>query len=138
VYFRRFAILNPPSEHDIRLSYLSKVWGSLLFIALLIAAALAFFLVIASREPSFTEWLLVAILIALIEFSLIALVGRIMKGDYLAFFFEETTVFDADDITAMSFSAHKSLLRALDNTGIDISKLRLKQDFQGGRRGEKV
>lgn len=66
----------------------------------------------------------------------IAAVGRILKNNYLAFFFIEPSVFDAEDITAMSLSAHKSLLRALDSTGIDITKLRLKQTFKGGRRGE--
>ncbi len=70
------------------------------------------------------------------EFGLIAIAGRILKGNFLAFFFIEPNVFDAEDITAMSLSAHKSLIRALDNTGIDVTKLRLKQNFKGGRRGE--
>ena len=56
----------------------------------------------------------------------------------MAFFVIEPNLFDADDITAMSLTAHKSLLRAMDSSGIDMSKLRLKQDFQGGRRGERV
>jgi len=56
----------------------------------------------------------------------------------LAYFFIEPNVFDAEDITAMSLSVHKSVLRALDSAGIDSSKLRLKQDFKGGRRDQVV
>jgi len=35
VHFRRLVFLNPPTEHDIHLSCLSKVWGSLLYSSLL-------------------------------------------------------------------------------------------------------
>jgi hypothetical protein len=85
---------------------------------------------------SFTGWILRSILFLLFEFLIVAVAGRVMKGNFLAFFFIEPTIFDADDITAMSLSSHKSLIRALDNTGIDVTKLRLKQNFKGGRRGE--
>jgi hypothetical protein len=79
-----------------------------------------------------------AVFTLLIEIALIALAGRLLKGDLLAFFFVEPTVFDADDVTAMNFAIHLSLLRALDQAGIDLSKLRLKPSFKGGRRGEDV
>jgi hypothetical protein len=81
---------------------------------------------------------LTLVLVLVIEVLVVAFAGRILKGDFLTYFFIEPNVFDADDITAMGLSAHKSLLRALDSTGIDVSKLRLKQDFQGGRRGERI
>jgi hypothetical protein len=64
--------------------------------------------------------------------------GRVLRGSAWVFFIIQPNVFDAEDITAMSLSAHKSILRALDGSGIDISKLRLKQTFKGGRRGEEV
>jgi hypothetical protein len=38
----------------------------------------------------------------------------------------------------MSFSVHKSMLRALDSEGVDISKLRIKEKFTGGRKGEDI
>lgn len=47
-------------------------------------------------------------------------------------------MFDAEDITAMGLSVHKTIIRCLDTAGIDISKLRLKRDFKGGRRDETV
>lgn len=90
------------------------------------------------RWFSFTGWVLRSILVLLFEFLIVAVVGRVMKGNFLAYFFIEPTVFDAEDITAMSLSAHKTLLRALDSSGIDVTKLRLKQNFKGGRRDEMI
>mgnify|MGYP001477611831 CR=1 FL=1 len=75
---------------------------------------------------------------ALAGVILLAILGYALKGDMLAYFFVEPNLFDAEDITAMQFSVHKSLLRALDATGIDTSKLRLKQEFKGGRKSEVV
>lgn len=79
------------------------------------------FLIVLSAELYFVGWL-----------------GRMTKGTSSAYFFVEPNIFDAEDITAMSFAAHKSILRALDKTGIDTSQLRLKQQFKGGRTTETV
>jgi hypothetical protein len=87
---------------------------------------------------SFGAWLSSTILFLILAAVILGFGGRIFKGSFLAFFFVEPNLFDADDITAMSLSAHKSILRGLDNAGIDVSKLRLKQDFKGGRRDEVV
>jgi hypothetical protein len=70
--------------------------------------------------------------------SLMAKAGRLFKGDYLADFFIEPSWFDAEDITAMRLPVHKSILRALDASGIDISKQRLRQTFKGVWRGEEL
>ena len=51
---------------------------------------------------------------------------------------KEPSLFDAEDITAMNLSIHKSLLRALDQGGIDSSRLRLKGEFHSGRRRDTV
>ena len=65
--------------------------------------------------------------------------GVVFKGDFRAYFFVEPNIFDAEDITAMGLSAHKSIIRSLDSTGdIDITELRLKQNFKGGRSAETV
>jgi hypothetical protein len=69
---------------------------------------------------------------------LAVLAGMFMKRNLWAFILYEPNLFDAEDITAMNLSVHKSLLRALDSAGIDMSKLRLKQEFKGGRRGEAI
>jgi hypothetical protein len=84
---------------------------------------------------SMTGWITYTIGFAILAAIVLYSAGRFFKGNALAYFFVEGTIFDTDDILAMSFSAHKSLLRALDTTGIDISKLRIKQTFKGGRRG---
>jgi len=64
--------------------------------------------------------------------------GLILRTNLLAFILKQPSLFDAEDITAMNLSVHKSLLRALDQAGIDSSKLRLKAEFKGGRRHENV
>jgi len=87
---------------------------------------------------SFGGWISSTILLGILAAIILGFSGRIFKGSFLAFFFVEPNLFDADDITAMSLSAHKSILRALDSGGIDVSKLRLKKDFKGGRRDEVV
>ena len=92
----------------------------------------------ATTSFSFSGWLLTTLFILFVTCVLAAIAGRIFKGSFMAFFFIEPNIFDAEDITAMSLSAHKSLLRALDNSGIDVTKLRLKREFKGGRRGEDV
>lgn len=85
---------------------------------------------------SSTGWLEWTIGFFVFACILIAIASLIVRGNAFIFFFKEPTVFDAEDITAMSLSAHKSILRALDSTGFDVTKLRLKQSFKGGRRGE--
>lgn len=74
----------------------------------------------------------------IIEIAIILFVGAQTKGYALAYFFVEPTYFDADDITAMSFAVHYSILRALDIVGIESAKLRLKQNFKTNRRGDSV
>jgi len=87
---------------------------------------------------SFGGWI-AATVAWLIGFAiLLAIAGRVIKGSFLAYFFVEPNIFDAEDITAMSLAAHYSVLRALDKAGIDTSQLRIKQKFTGGRRGEDV
>jgi hypothetical protein len=61
--------------------------------------------------------------------------GLIFQRNYLFYITHQPTQFDAEDIVAMELSVHKSLLRALDSAGIDTEKLRLKRDFNAGRRG---
>ncbi len=86
----------------------------------------------------FVGWLVSTIFFAILGGGIIGIVGRFWRGNFLSLFFIQPTVFDAEDITAMSLSVHKTILRALDSVGIDITKLRLKRDFKGGRRDEVV
>ena len=65
-------------------------------------------------------------------------VGIILKQNILAFILKEPSLFDKEDIAAMSLTVHKTLLRALDKAGIDKSRLRLKGVFKAGRRGEEI
>jgi hypothetical protein len=72
-------------------------------------------------------WLVPVVIVALIA-------GRFMRGSFLAFFIEEIDHFAADDVTAMMFAVHKSLLKAVDSVGLDASTLRPKERYTGGRR----
>jgi hypothetical protein len=72
------------------------------------------------------------------EFIIMLVAGWWLKHKPLHFFITEPNVFDADDITAMSLAAHKSIQTALDQVGIDTSMLRRKRDFKGGRQDEIV
>jgi hypothetical protein len=76
---------------------------------------------------SIIGWFLPVAVVALIA-------GRVMKGSFLAFFIEEIDLFAADDVTAMMFAVHKSLLKALDSAGLDTTLLRSKDQFTAGRR----
>ena len=87
---------------------------------------------------SFVGWIAATIGYLITVAIILAIAGRIIKGRFTAYFFVEPNVFDADDITAMSISVHKSVLRALDSAGIDSSKLRLKRDFKAGRKDDVV
>ena len=90
--------------------------------------------VIATVVAFLTTFIFLFALLAL----LVAALGVVLKGDFRAYFFIEPNIFDAEDITAMGLSVHKSLIRSLDTTGIDVTELRLKQNFKGGRKGETV
>ena len=87
---------------------------------------------------SFFGWIFSAFGYLVFAAVVLAIAGKVIKGSFLSYLFIEPNVFDAEDITAMSLSTHKSVLRALDSAGIDSSRLRLKQEFKGGRRGETV
>jgi len=88
----------------------------------------------SSTDFSLFGWIGATIGFAILAAVILGVAGRVLKGSFWAYFFIEPSLFDAEDITAMSLSAHKSLLRALDSVGIESSKLRIKQDFKGGRR----
>ena len=69
---------------------------------------------------------------------LMILGGLFIHKNAIYFFLVHPTYFDADDISAMTLIVHKSLLRVLDNHGVDTDKLRIKEKFTGGRKGEHV
>jgi hypothetical protein len=86
----------------------------------------------------FWGWLIITILLFLQGLNLGEQVGQIFKGDRYALFITEPNWFDVDNVKAMNLTIHKTLIRSLDEKGIDISKLRLKQEFKGVRRDENL
>jgi len=89
---------------------------------------------------NFTSPLKIMVINAL-SICILVLVGAIIAGlilrrNLLAFILKEPSLFNAEDITAMNLSVHKSMLRALDLAGIEMKDLRVKSEFKGGRRGE--
>jgi hypothetical protein len=81
-------------------------------------------------------WLFATAVILVIEAVILGIAGKQIKGDQMAYFFQQINLFDVEDFAALSLTVHKFVLRSLDNTGIDTSKLRIKQKFSGGRKGE--
>lgn len=81
-------------------------------------------------ETSWTVFMVI-LLLAMIQ-------GLTLKRSALAYIMKEPSLFDQEDIVAMNLTVHKSMLRAVDLVGIDSSKLRLKRDFKGGRRGDNM
>ena len=69
---------------------------------------------------------------------LIMLFSLMVKRNAFYYLTIQPNLFDAEDITAMVLSVHKSMIRALDLQGISVDKLRLKPSFKGGRKGEDV
>lgn len=118
-----------------------SVLGAITIVSLLAAVYILFQGRTPGVPPSREINLLAAFVFALffaLGLGIVSLAGRVMKGDNSAYFFIEPSLFDAEDITAMEFSVHKMLLRALDKEGIDTSQLRLKQSFKGGRKNEDI
>lgn len=84
----------------------------------------------------FGGWMFFSLVFIFIANFLLTTFGRLLKGDPLAFVTIDTSLFDSDNIGALNMTVHKTLIRTLDNSGIDINNLRLKRDFKGGRRDE--
>lgn len=113
---------------------------NLLVIGIILGVAIILGIIASHPDYGFslTNFMLTFFLFSALGFGSVAFAGKIMRGSTLAYFFIEANIFDAEDITAMSLSTHKTLLRSLDTSGIDVSKLRLKQTFKGGRRDEEI
>ncbi len=56
------------------------------------------------------------------------ILGRILRGQWTAFFFEQLDHFTYDDRRALRHTVHKSLLKAIDTAGLNSSLLR-KREF---------
>jgi hypothetical protein len=115
-------------------------WGLILMIAgIAFLIGFVFEVVLGSNSSYYRQTvsiyriIYVFLIVLILEVIVVGIVGRIKKRNFWSYFYIEPNLFDAEDITAMSLSAHKSLIRALDSVGIDATKLRLKQNFKGGR-----
>ena len=73
----------------------------------------------------------------LTELLLVALAGYFFRGNFLIFFFVEPTIFDAEDVAAMSLSAHKAIQNAVEKAGVHASLL-AKTTFRAGRKSEQL
>lgn len=118
-------------------TFIKPVLNDRTLIAILIASGILGIMSWLTTD-SFMFFLFSFVLILSLITGLLIFFGRVFKGNSAAYFFIEPNLFDAEDITAMSLSVHKMLLRALDKEGIDTSQLRLKQSFKGGRREEDI
>jgi hypothetical protein len=78
------------------------------------------------------------ILLLLVTVAVLGWLGRFVSQDMLRFLTVHLSIFDAEDITAMSLSAHNILFSALEQANIDTSALRVKQNFKGGQASEVI
>jgi hypothetical protein len=78
-----------------------------------------------------------AIAFFVFELLLVALAGYFLRGDFFAYFFVEPTVFDAEDVAAMSLTVHKVVQDAVKKSGVETALL-AKADFKGGRKSEQT
>lgn len=103
-----------------------------------VAAVLALFAAIDSRfgetRFNFGGWVFATLGWAIFIAVGAVILSRVLYGSNWAFFIEEIDTFAADDVTAMTFAVHKSLLNAIDAAGLASSLLRRKETFKGGRR----
>lgn len=87
---------------------------------------------------SFEQAIVIALTVLGGGIAILILAGLMVHRNLIYFLIEQPTLFDLEDITAMSLSVHKSLLRVLDQQGIDVTKLRIKTSFKSGRKGDEV
>lgn len=74
-----------------------------------------------------------------VGWAFLAIVGLVglgfaMHRNPTHYFFKQLDEFDVDDIVALTLSAHKSMLAALDSVGIEMTALRVKDQFRAGSR----
>lgn len=87
-------------------------------------------------------WILQIMLVAgvLIFASLLigtAAFGHFLRNDPLYYFYVEPTIFDAENVAALSTTVHQVLLHAVDSAGIDITKIPEKV-VNSGRRSDRI
>ncbi|MCU0485541.1 MAG: zinc ribbon domain-containing protein [Anaerolineales bacterium] len=108
-------------------------WRNIL-IMIGIAAVLSLLITLMGGDFNFIMWLMATAVWSIAIFIGAGFAGKIMRNSRLAFFIEEIDLFTSDDITAMMFVVHKSLMKALDAAGLDSSILREKEHYAAGRR----
>lgn len=64
--------------------------------------------------------------------------GKVMKGDFFAFFLEKPDLLAQQDLAAMALAVHQALRKALEDNGVDVSTLRSKNIFKGGDNHRKI
>lgn len=77
------------------------------------------------------------VLIFIGEWAVLIGLGFWLFRDPFALLYVQPSLFDADDITAMSLTVHYAIKKALEQADIDTALLRTKTEFTAGRRGEK-
>ena len=108
-------------------------WRNIL-IMMGIAAVLSLLITLMGGDFNFIMWLMATAVWSIAIFIGAGFAGKIMRNSRLAFFIEEIDLFASDDITAMMFVVHKSLMQALDAAGLDSSNMRQKEHYAAGRR----
>ncbi len=107
--------------------YLAIMVGAAAFISLILSlfGGYPFLVFLGVWISTAISWVGLIVVIA-------ALLGLILKGNLLFFFVEVAGKFGEDDISALTLAVHQCLLKAVEDAGLDASKMRLKKNFRGG------
>lgn len=107
--------------------YLAIMAGAAAFISLILSlfGGYPFLVFLSIWISTAISWFGLIVVIA-------ALLGLILKGNLLFFFVEVAGKFGEDDITALTLAVHQCLLKAVEEAGLDASKMRVKLTFRGG------
>lgn len=79
---------------------------------------------------------IIVVVAFMIELVTLASWGQIIRNNIFAYFFLEPTIFDAENISALSLAVHKTLKKAVAAAGADVSSWDRKTTFQSGRFSE--
>jgi hypothetical protein len=111
-------------------SFRAYVLNSLIWWVIGVSVFLALFVGVVVSSTAFGIISLLFILWA--SFELLTRYSRSQLGSPMAIFYVRASLFNQEDWLAMNMAVHKSMLQALDKEGIDLSTLRLKQQFNPG------
>jgi len=130
------ALLIAPFGDDLYVAwdmFVKQVWRWVT-LAIIGGASVVLSLLFQLGDFDFWGWLIGTISLVISIAFFVGVAGWVLKRSFWAFFRHEYSLFRADDVTAMVFATHHSVLEGLDHIGIDQAMIRPKEEFRAGQR----